>query len=299
MFLSQLMNGLTLGAIYALIALGYTLVYGVLRMINFAHSEIFMFGAFCALGIISFASTVALPTGVLLILAIIAAIVGSAVLGIVIEKIAYRPLRQASRLAPLISAIGVSIFLQNAAFLFISDQSLAFPALVQARAIQFSWGEITNIQIFIIVSAVLLMILLHLFVHKTRLGKALRATASDRNTAELLGISTAQIIGLTFILGGGLGGAAGLLNGIYYGSVKYNMGFLPGIKAFTAAVLGGIGNIMGAVLGGFLIGILEVFGAGYLPGGSEWKDIFAFSILILVLIFRPQGLLGEKKSEKI
>ena len=215
------------------------------------------------------------------------------------EKIAYRPLRHASRLAPLISAIGVSIFLQNLIFLLISNQSLPYPELFPVKQFKIGESEINSLQLFIIFVSLFLMIALKFFIQKTRLGKALRATAGDRETAELLGINTNGIISLTFLIGGALGGAAGLLNGMYYGSIKYNMGFLPGIKAFTAAVLGGIGNITGAVLGGLIIGILESLGAGYIPGGSEWKDIFAFAILILVLLIRPEGLLGEKLPNKI
>lgn len=299
MLLQQLINGFTLGSIYALISLGYTLVYGILMMINFAHSEIFMLGAFWALWAFSLRWISALPPSLQLVCSILIAMIGSALLGFLIEQIAYKPLRHSSRLSPLISAIGISIFLQNFVFLFISNQSLPFPQIFPIRTIRIGESEINSLQIFIIGISILLMLGLQLFVQKTRLGKAMRATAGDRETAELLGINSNGIISLTFFIGGALGGAAGLLNGMYYGSIKYNMGFLPGIKAFTAAVLGGIGNIAGAVLGGFLIGILESLGAGFIPGGSEWKDIFAFSILILVLLFRPQGLLGEKLPEKL
>lgn len=299
MFIQQLINGITLGSIYALIALGYTLVYGILRMINFAHSEIFMIGAFLALGSLFFPGMNALPGWIQLIIAFLVAMIGSAIIGYLIERIAYKPLRYATRLAPLISAIGVSIFLQNIIFVWISNQSLPFPEIFTIHQFHFANSDINSLQIFIILISLILMISLHFFIQKTRLGKALRATASDRETAELLGINTHAIISLTFILGGALGGAGGLLNGMYYGSIKYNMGFLPGIKAFTAAVLGGVGNISGAVMGGLLIGILESLGAGYLPGGSEWKDIFSFAVLVLVLYFRPQGILGEKIVDKV
>jgi branched-chain amino acid transport system permease protein len=299
MLFQQLINGVTLGSIYALIALGYTLVYGILLMVNFAHSEIFMAGVFIALGAVSLPFVADLPPLLKIAAALAAGMAGSAVLGLAIEKIAYRPLRHANRLAPLISAIGVSIFLQNAVFLFVSNQSLPFPEIFPIRQFRIGSGEINSLQIFIIAVAFALMVGLKFFIQKTRLGKALRATAGDRETAELLGVDTNFIIALTFLVGGALGGAAGVLNGMYYGSIKYNMGFLPGIKAFTAAVLGGIGNIEGAVVGGLAIGILESLGAGYIPGGSEWKDIFAFAILILVLLLRPQGLMGEKLPDKV
>ncbi len=224
---------------------------------------------------------------------------GSALVGYYIERIAYKPLRHASRLAPLISAIGVSILLQNIVFLFVSNQSIPYPDIFGVKQIRLGESTINTLQLFIIGVALALMGVLRFFIYRTKLGKALRATAGDRETAELLGINTNRIISLTFLIGGALGGAAGLLNGMYYGSVKYNMGFVPGIKAFTAAVLGGIGNVGGAVLGGFTVGILEALAAGFIPGGSEWKDIFAFAILILVLLFRPQGILGEKVHDKL
>lgn len=299
MLVQQLINGITLGSIYALISLGYTLVYGILLMINFAHSEIFMAGAFLSLWILSVSWVSTAPLFIQIFLSFLAAITGSALLGLLIERIAYKPLRHSSRLAPLISAIGVSIFLQNFIFIFVSNQSLPFPEIFTIRHFKIGQSEINSLQIFIITISIFLMIALQFFVNKTRLGKAMRATAGDKETAELLGIDTNKIISLTFLIGGALGGSAGLLNGMYYGSIKYNMGFLPGIKAFTAAVLGGIGNIQGAMIGGLFIGILESLGAGFIPGGTEWKDIFAFAILILVFLFRPQGLLGEKLPDKI
>ena len=295
----QIVNGLTLGSIYALIALGYTLVYGILLMINFAHSEIFMAGAFFALGAFALPGVNRLSPLLQVALAMASAMGGSALLAYSVEKAAYKPLRHASRLSPLIPAIGVSIFLQNFFFLFVGSQSLSFPELLPVKRLRLGGCEIDSLQVFILAISLVIMAALKTFIQKTRLGKALRATAGDRDAAELLGINTNAIISMTFLIGGALGGAAGLLNGMYYGSVKYNMGFLPGIKAFTAAVLGGIGNVTGAVLGGLLIGLLESLGAGFIPGGSEWKDIFAFAVLILVLLFRPQGLLGEKTPEKI
>jgi len=299
MLIQQLINGITLGSIYALISLGYTLVYGVLMMINFAHSEIFMVGAFISLGVLQIPFILGLPLWVQLISSLVCAMLGSALLGFIIERVAYKPLRYAPRLAPLISAIGVSLFLQNFVFLFVSNQSQSFPPIFPLYRFKIGNCEINSLQIFILAVSLLLMVGLQYFVQKTRLGKAIRATASDRETAELQGINTNGIISLIFLIGGALGGAAGLLNGMYYGSIKYNMGFLVGIKAFTAAVLGGIGNITGAVVGGLCIGILESLGAGLIPGGSEWKDLFSFAILILVLLFRPQGLLGERLPDKL
>ncbi len=298
MILQQLVNGLTLGSLYALIALGYTMVYGVLMMINFAHSEIFMSGAFVSL--VSYMRLVRiLPPIEALLISIALAMGSSALLAILVERFAYRPLRRSARLTPLISAIGVSILLQNAAFLFISDQSLAYPQIFTIHHFH-GWGfEINSLQITILVVAFVLMLSLHLFVNKTRLGTAIRATAQDPATASLMGIPVNAIIALTFLLGGALGGVAGALNGMYYGSIKYNMGFVPGMKAFTAAVLGGIGNVPGAMWGGFILGVIESLAAGLIPSGSEWKDVIAFSILIVILLFRPEGLFGQRVTDKV
>jgi len=298
LFLQQLINGVVLGAIYALIALGYTLVYGILKMINFAHSEVLMVGAFLGVGALAVAP--GLSGGWGLAAAFAASILGGGLLGVAVERMAYRPLRHAAKLAPLISAIGVSILLQNAMFLWVSNQTVVFPALVSLKV--FSLGEqasVNSLQILILASALALMAALEIFVRHSRSGKAMRACADDMETAGLMGIDSNRIVALTFLIGGALAGAAGVLNGIYYGSIKYNMGFLPGVKAFTAAVLGGIGNISGAVLGGLILGLLEVMAAGYLPGGAQWKDVFAFVVLIAVLLVRPSGILGEKIAEKV
>ncbi|MEW6202107.1 MAG: branched-chain amino acid ABC transporter permease [bacterium] len=301
MILQQTINGLTLGSIYALIALGYTLVYGILLLINFAHSEIFMMGAYFGVFALQFFAALHVFQGApaLQILgAIFLAMLGTAVLGVVVEFVAYRPLRHAPRLAPLISAIGVSIFLQNLMMTIVSPEAEPFPDVVPVNIYTVGSGAtISSLQIFIIVTSVLLMAVLNLFIQRTKLGKAMRATSQDRETAELMGINVNRVISVTFFIGAALGGAAGVLNGMYYGSVKYNMGFIPGIKAFTAAVLGGIGDVRGAMVGGYMLGILESVGAGYLS--SAYKDVFAFVILILVLIFRPQGLLGRKAADKM
>lgn len=291
----QALNGLTLGGIYALIALGYTMVYGVLRMINFAHSELFMLGAVGGWGILA-----VWPGGVsagTIVVVFLAAMVGAGLLGVLLDRIAYAPLRRSPRLTPLISAIGASLFLQNLVFLW-RDSQLAFPSVFPVKP--FRWGgfSVLPLQAFIVLVSLGLMAGLTFFIRKTRLGKAMRAVSQDPEAAELMGIPVHRVIALTFFIGGALGGAAGVLNGLYYGSVKYNMGFNPGVKAFTAAVLGGIGSVPGAMLGGFLLGLLESLGAGFLPE-SEWKDVFAFVVLILVLLCRPSGILGRHVSEKI
>ncbi len=296
MLAQQIVNALTLGAIYALIALGYTLVYGILTLINFAHSEILMMGAFVAWAVARGLGI----TGAWALLAVFAAsMLAVGLLNVLIERAAYRPLRKASRLAPLISAIGVSIALQNVVFLWVSTQSLSFPDIVGLRRFDLGAASISSLQLIILLSALGLMTLLHLFVEKTRLGKAMRACSDDIETAGLMGIDSDRVIALTFLVGGALGGAAGVLYGMNYGSIKYNLGFLPGVKAFTAAVLGGIGNIRGAVLGGFIVGFLEVLAEGYMPNGAQWRDVIAFGVLILVLLVRPSGILGEKIAEKV
>ncbi|MBI3548353.1 MAG: branched-chain amino acid ABC transporter permease [Elusimicrobia bacterium] len=299
MFLQQLVNGLTLGSIYSLIALGYTLVYGILVMINFAHSEVLMVGSFVALAVFRFAPAI-LPQGpVGLIVALVLSMAGAGVLNVVIERFAYRPLRHAQKLAPLISSIGVSIVLQNAVFLWVSTQSESFPELIAATQFSIGGAGVSSLQLVCMASAIGLMMGLHFFIEHTKVGKAMRACSDDLETAGLMGIDSSRIIALTFLVGGALGGAAGVLYGLNYGSIKYNLGFLPGVKAFTAAVLGGIGNIRGAVLGGFILGIMEVMAAGYIPRGSDWKDVIAFSVLIFVLLLRPSGILGEKIAEKV
>jgi branched-chain amino acid transport system permease protein len=300
MLIQQLVNGLTLGAIYSLIALGYTLVYGILAMINFAHSEVLMLGSFFALGV-AMLLPAAFGTGTAgLIGMFAAAMLGAGLLNAVIERLAYRPLRHISRLAPLISAIGVSIVLQNAVFLWISTQSLSFPQPVAITQLPLLGGAtVSSLQLVILGAALALMVLLHFWVEHTKMGKAMRACADDIQTAGLMGINADLVIATTFFVGGALGGAAGVLYGMSYGSIKYNLGFLPGAKAFTAAVLGGIGNIRGAVLGGFILGFLEVLASGYIPNGAEWRDVVAFSVLIVVLLFRPSGILGEKIAEKV
>jgi branched-chain amino acid transport system permease protein len=299
MFFQQLLNGVVLGSIYALIALGYTLVYGLLMMINFAHSEIFMLGAFA--GLYAAHACIARHMGAAATfgLSMAAAMIAAGALGVFTERFAYRPLRHAPKLAPLISAIGMSIVYQNAGFLWVTSQTVSFPELVTSHKWEVAGVTITALQLLIFLTAIGLMVGLHLFTQKTKIGKAMRACADDLPATGLMGIDANKIIAATFLIGGALGGAAGVLYGTSYGSIKYNLGFLPGVKAFTAAVLGGIGNIAGAVLGGYVLGLLEVLAAGYLPNGAEWKDVIAFVVLIAVLLVRPSGILGERVAEKV
>jgi branched-chain amino acid transport system permease protein len=304
--IQQLVNALTIGAIYALIALGYTMVYGVLRLINFAHSEMFMVGGHLAFFLLAAAASLSgSAVGVLVTLGVfVATFVAVGLLGVGIEATAYRPLRRASRLAPMLSALGVAIILQNAVMLFVSRRPLPFPAFLPTVSLNVAGAVITLDQMFIIVFAVALMLTLAWFVNATTLGVKIRAVSENPQTAQLLGINVNMPISLIFFIGPGLGALAGILYASYYGIVSFSMGFLVGLKAFIAAILGGIGSIPGAMLGGFVLGLLETFGAGLLPKltsglvGPEYRDIFAFSVLVLVLIFRPAGFLGEVVTEE-
>ncbi len=302
----QLINALTIGAIYALIALGYTMVYGVLRLINFAHSEMFMVGGHIAFFLLAATASLAGgPLGVLIILGVVVVtFIAVGLLGVGIEIAAYRPLRGASRLAPMLSALGVAIILQNSVMLFVSRRPLPFPAFLPAVSFDVFGAIVTLNQIFIVFFAIALMIGLAWFVNATTLGIKIRAVSENLQTAQLLGINVNTPISLIFFIGPGLGAIAGMLYAGYYGIVVFSMGFIVGLKAFIAAILGGIGSIPGAVLGGFALGILETFGAGLLPMlthgviGSEYRDIFAFSVLVIVLIVRPAGFLGETVTEE-
>jgi len=313
-FPQVLIDGIILGFMYALIALGYTMVYGVLEFINFAHSEIFIFGAFVGveilLGLKSAGVLESLPWIVVLVLVLLAGMAASGLLAVSVERIAYRPLRHAPRLIPLISAIGVSFFLQDAIRLFESIWRNAFNLVYPTIDILNKRYELTAtidipLKSVVVIAAALLMLWgLWALVNRTRIGTAIRAVAEDQAAASLMGINVNGIISLTFLIGGAMGGAAGVLFGIQYSLVNPYTGFIPGLKAFTAAVLGGIGNIPGAMVGGLVLGLLEAFAASYLSlltggaFGAEYKDIFAFSVLILILIFRPKGLLGEVVRER-
>jgi branched-chain amino acid transport system permease protein len=297
---------LTLGAIYALIALGYTLVYGVLRLINFAHSEIFMIGIFASLftmhglgiGDADPPKTgLALVATLVVVLVVAMAVSGAA--AVVVERIAYRPLRRhgAPRLAALITAIGVSLFLQELFAVRYGRDFLGFPRVLEKRQLfEFKGANVRSDKVLVLVAALVLMVALERFVARSKLGRGIRATAQDPETAALMGVNIDRVVMLTFLLGGLLAGAAGTLYGVFFEAARYDVGFLPGIKAFTAAVLGGIGNIRGALLGGLLLGLLENWGATVL--GGEWKDVFAFAVLVLVLMFRPTGLLGEALGKR-
>ncbi len=300
MLLQQLINGLTLGSVYALIALGYTMVYGILELINFAHGEIYMLGAYLGIIILGFLTAVGLTAysmPLALALTLLLTIIFSASYGFTVEKIAYRPLRAAPKLSPLISAIGVSIFLQNYVMITQGSTDKVFPSLIGSAGFTVLSTRVTMLQAAIIVVSGIIMALLHAFIRSTRTGKAMRAVAQDRSMAALVGINTDTIISVTFIIGSGLAAIAGLMVSMYYGLVNYFIGYSAGIKAFTAAVLGGIGNIPGAMFGGILLGLIESLGAAYIS--SEYKDAYAFIILIVILLVRPTGLLGRDVEEKI
>jgi len=297
-FLELVLSGLTRGSIYALIALGYTMVYGIIQLINFAHGEIYMIGAFVAL-IVSGVLTIYGFSGVsILILAALIAIVYSAAYGYTLEKIAYRPLRNAPRLAPLISAIGMSLFLQNYVLLAQTPDFLPFPQLVPEFAFMEPVAHIIgSAELVILVTSTTAMIGLTLLIKYSKIGKAMRATQQDLIMARLTGINVDRVISVTFVIGSVLAAIAGVLVGSYIGQINYFIGFMAGVKAFTAAVLGGIGNIPGAALGGLVLGLAESLAAGYIS--SAYEDVFAFGVLVLILILRPAGLLGKAVKQKV
>lgn len=301
-FIQQIINGLVLGSIYALVALGYTMVYGIMGLINFAHGEVVMIGAMVALFVIK--ALPGLPAIVLVPLALVCAAIVCMTIGFAIERIAYRPLRRAPKLAPLITAIGVSIILQNLAMLIWGRNYHAFPPILPSGEHDVFGATITSLQIVIIVVAGLMMGGLTLLIQRTRLGRAMRATSENPPIAQLMGVNINQIISATFVIGSALAAVAGLMVSANYSIAHYYMGFMLGLKAFTAAVLGGIGNLAGAMLGGLLLGVIESLGAGYIGDltggflGSHYQDIFAFFVLIGVLIFRPSGLIGERVAER-
>ena len=303
-FLKQLVNGLVLGSIYALVALGYTMVYGILGLINFAHGDICMIGALTALTVAQALAAMGLPPPLALALAALAAVAVCSALGVSIERAAYRPLRRAPRLAPLITAIGVSVLLQYSAALIWGKQYLSMPELVKPSEIAVGGIHLTDLQAFIFLLACAVMAGLLWFIRSTRAGRAMRATEQNPDVAGLMGVNVNQVIALTFLLGSAVGAIAGMMVVLYYGVGHYFMGFMLGLKAFTAAVLGGIGNVAGAMLGGMLLGVVESLATGYIGDltggvlGSNYRDIFAFLVLILVLVFRPSGLLGERVADR-
>jgi len=323
-FLQQLVNGLTAGSVYAVVALGYTMVYGIIQLINFAHGEVVMIGAMVAFTVINALAPSGMPPLAVVLLGTGAAIPVCVLVGYSMERLAYRPLRGAPRLAPLITAIGVSIILQHLAMLVWSRNVLAFPQIIETRSYTFLGATVTGVQLAIIGVSVAMMAGLALLVYRTRLGTAMRATAQNPQVAGLMGIDVNRVVATTFVIGAALGAVAGVLFGTYYGVAQYTMGSILGLKAFSAAVLGGIGNIPGAMLGGVLLGLVEALGAGYvgdltdlcqyawLAGsisaceggghfilfGSNYQDVIAFLVLILVLVFRPSGLLGERVGDR-
>ena len=298
-FLQQLTNGLAVGGIYALIALGYTMVYGVLKLINFAHGDLFTIGAY--LGLTLLVSTGLIDkigplAGTLVLAVMVMGLVG--VIGIVLERVAYRPLRESPRLSAVVSALGASIFFQNAVMLIYGARFHVYPQDILPRMVVNVFGlPVPIMRIFILLASVIMMILLYLFIQKTRVGTAIRAAAIDQGAARLMGINVDRVIMIVFFIGPALGGAAGLMVGLYYGQIRFTMGWIYGLKAFTAAILGGIGNIPGAMVGGLLLGVIEALGAAYIS--VAWKDAIAFCVLILILIVRPTGLLGERVAEKV
>ena len=330
-FIQQLINGATLGSVYAIVALGYTMVYGIIQLINFAHGEVVMIGAMVAYTVIvalTAAGTPLPPLAIVLVGALVAIPVCMAV-GFTLERVAYRPLRRAPRLAPLITAIGLSIILQHLAMIVWSRNPLPYPQIIETQSFHVTGNPngatITNVQITIILASIALMAGLLFLVYRTRLGIAMRATSQNQQVAGLMGIDIDRVIALTFVIGAALGAVAGVMVGSYYGIAQYQMGFILGLKAFSAAVLGGIGNLGGAMLGGLLLGVIEALGAGYVGDltnlcqiahwsdaiaercetdpnltlfGSNYQDVFAFLVLIAVLVFRPSGLLGERVSDR-
>lgn len=302
-FLQQIINGLVLGSIYALVALGYTMVYGILGLINFAHGEVVMVGALTALSV-AVAIGGGLPGPLVALIGLGVAVLVCMVLGFTIERVAYRKLRNAPRLAPLITAIGVSIVLQNLAMLIWGRSYHSFPPILPNDVHILFGAAITETQIIIILTAGGVMVGLSALVNRTRLGRAMRATAENPQIAQLMGVNTNTVISATFVIGSALAAVAGLMVAANYSVAHYYMGFILGLKAFTAAVLGGIGNLAGAMAGGLLLGLIESLGAGYIGDltggflGSHYQDVFAFFVLILVLVFRPSGLVGEKVAER-
>ncbi len=297
-FLEIFLGGLTRGSIYALIALGYTMVYGIIELINFAHGEIYMIGAFTGLIIASILTLVGLHPVAVLALASLAAVIYAAAYGFTIEKVAYKPLRHAQRLSPLISAIGMSIFLQNYVLLAQTSDFLPFPNLIPEFEFMDPYAHIIgSAEIVIILTTAVVMVLLTILIKFTKIGKAMRATAQDRNMAMLVGVNVNQVISVTFIIGSATAAIGGVLIASHVGMINFYIGFIAGIKAFTAAVLGGIGSIPGAVLGSFVLGWTESFATGYVS--SDYEDVFAFALLVLILIFRPEGILGRSTAQKV
>jgi branched-chain amino acid transport system permease protein len=305
-FIQQIFNGLVLGSMYALVALGYTMVYGVLNLINFAHGDVLMVGAMAGLSILKVVEAVApgLPGLVKLIIAILGAIPVCILVNVVIERVAYRKLRNAPRLAPLITAIGVSILVQTFAMLIWGRSPISFPTIMPSTPIEIGGAFISQTQIVLLILATMAMFSLVLLVEKTKMGRAMRATSENPRVAGLMGVDSNRVIVVTFVIGAALAAIAGVMWAANYSSAQFSMGTVPGLKAFCAAVLGGIGNIYGAMVGGIILGLIESLGAGYISDltggilGSQYQDIFAFVVLIIVLTLRPSGIMGERVADR-
>jgi branched-chain amino acid transport system permease protein len=300
-FVQQLVFGLTNGAIFALIALGYTMVYGIIELINFAHGDIFTVGGFLGLTTIGLlhldqAPAILILPGLIVVFAV--AMVLNGLLGVAIERVAYRPLRNAPRLAPLITAVGMSFVLEGILFLIKGPNQVSFPNLLPSGSINLGVASLGVSNLLIVLIALGLMVALSQFIGRTRIGRAMRATAQDRDAARLMGININRTIAITFFIGSALAAAGGIIYGFYFQTIAFDVGFRSGLIAFTAAVFGGIGNVVGASIGGFAIGIMIAFVSGYFQGGGQWSDVVVFSILILTLVFRPTGLLGMRVPEK-
>ena len=289
-FLQQMVNGISLGSIYALIALGYTMVYGIIKLINFAHGDVYMVGAYVGFAVTTYAQMGFFP-------ALIISILSCALLGVIIERVAYKPLRASTRIAVLITAIGMSFLLEYVMMFFVGAEVRSYPKVLSDKSFRLGEIMLNMQQIYIIATAIVLMVLLQFIVHKTKMGKAMRAVSIDQDAAQLMGIKVDRTISFTFALGSGLAGAAGVLVGIYYNSIDPLMGMMPGLKAFVAAVFGGIGSIPGAMIGGLGIGIMETLVSGY--GNSMYRDAAVIAFLIVILIVKPTGILGKNTKEKV
>ncbi|MGG1399090.1 branched-chain amino acid ABC transporter permease [Bacillus salipaludis] len=295
-FIQQCINAIIIGCFYSLIALGYTMVFGVIRLLNFAHGDIFMVGSFVGFTVLSFLT--GMPSLLGLGLALLISMVVIGLFGVVVERIAYRPLFNASsRLAVLITAVGVSLFLQNGIMLTYGASFRVYPIHLSNKGFHILGVNLSYMQLGIIIFSIFMMVALHIFIHKTLYGKAMRSIAINSTATSLMGIAVHRVIAMTFFIGSSLAAAAGVMDGVYYGQINFLMGFIIGLKAFTAAVIGGIGSVKGAMLGGLLLGIVETIGTVYV--GSAWKDVFAFGILILLLVFKPTGILGENEVERV
>lgn len=297
--LQQLANGLILGSFYSLVALGYTMVYGIIKLLNFAHGDIYMVGAFVGYAILGLLSGFLGDEWTGILVSMVLSMIAVGFLGVLIQRIAYRPMLQAPRLSILITALAVSLILYNLVMALTDGEFKAFTVGLGYEGVSMGEVYLTYTQIVLVAATAVLMVALHLFINKTMYGKAMRAIAIDQDACRLMGIDVNRVIAVTFFIGSSLAAAAGVMAGVYYGSIHFFMGFVIGLKAFTAAVMGGIGSIPGAMLGGLLLGLLEAFGTQIPFIGSEWKDVFTFAILILLLVFKPTGLLGRTEIERM